>query len=296
MIERIVVPLDGSMTAEAILPQVRRILYRKDVELVLVRAVEPPMVENAMVLAEETLAAAREHVLGQAEKLQQQGVRVRTIVRFGYPASVILDAVESERATMIALATHGASGLKRLLFGSVAEEVIRRSPVPVLLVRPFWSYEVVPPGNPEFRPIRNVLFPVDGSGRARAALPGLIEFASLFEARIVLLRVLETSVTEAPEFAAADREMSDLAAAFENAGVRTLRILARGKPVERILQTVAQSDIDVIAMATRGRRGLTRVRKGSITEEVLRRAEVPILVTRVAAAVREGRKLVARKV
>ena len=191
MIERIVVPLDGSLTAEAVLPQVRRLLYRHDSEVILVRAVNPPMVENAIVAAEAELATAREYLLGQLERLEKAGVRAKYVVRIGSPAGVILDVAAEHRATMIALATHGATGLKRLLFGSVAEAVVRKSPVPVLLVRPFWSYELIAPVRTEHAPVRNMLLAVDGSDLALEALPGVIEIADLFEARVVLLRVLE---------------------------------------------------------------------------------------------------------
>src|SRR5262245_56381303 len=155
MIERIVVPLDGSLTAEAILPQVRRVLYRNDSEVILVRAVEPPFVDDAITMAETQLAASREYVLGQQERLERAGVRVSHVVRLGSPPGVILDVVKERSATMVAMATHGSSGLQRFLFGSTAEAVIRKCPVPVLLVRPFWSYDLVPPVQPAHRPIRN---------------------------------------------------------------------------------------------------------------------------------------------
>jgi len=285
MIERIVVPLDGSLTAEAILPQVRRVLYRSDSEIILVQAVEPPMVDNAIILPEQALAAAREYMLAKVDRLQREGVRVRCIVRFGTPAGVILDVVESEKATMVALATHGATGLKRLLFGSVAESIIRKSPVPVFLLRPFWSYDLAPAGASELRPVRNMLLPIDGSDLALQALPGIVEFARLFESRIILLRIFEGAdrrAVVAPETTRAREELEELARAIEKKGVKAVRLLGTGDPVERILKTVSEQKIDMIAMATHGRSGLSRLKDGSITEQVLRRAEVPLLVTRVS--------------
>ena len=285
MIERIVVPLDGSMTAEAILPQVRRVLYRNDSEIILVMAVDPPMVDNVVIVDEETPAAAREYLLGQGERLAQQGVRVRHIVRVGSPVSVILDVVESEKATMIALATHGASGMKRLMFGSVAERVLRQSPVPVLLVRPFWSYDLAPAGATEVRPVRNLLVPVDGTKRTLESLPGIVEFARLFETRVLLLRILEgdeSATVEGPDLVRAREELEEIAKALESKGVETIQLLERGNPVDRILTTIAERNIDLVAMATHGRSGLSRLREGSVTEQVLRNAKIPLLVTRVA--------------
>jgi len=287
MIERIVVPLDGSLTAEAILPQVRRVLYRNDSEVILVRAVVSPPVENSISIAEAELAAAREYILGQMERLEKAGVRARYVVRLGSPPGVILDVVEELKATMIAMATHGESGVKRFLFGSVAEVVTRKSPVPVLLLRTFWSYEIVPPVRPEQAPIRNLLLPVDGSDLSMQALPSVIEFADLFETRVVLLRVLE----EKEEKAEAEKQLAALAKAIEKKGVETLTLVEKGDPLEQILKAVRFHGIDLIAMTTHGRTGLSRVVTGSVTEEVLRKATVPLLVIRSVFEAKKGKKL-----
>jgi nucleotide-binding universal stress UspA family protein len=299
MIERIVVPLDGSLTAEAILPQVRRVLYRNDSELILVRAVVPPPVENSLLVAEPLLAAAREYILGQQERLAKAGVRVKSVVRLGSPVGVTLDVVEEEKATMIALATHGSTGMKRVLFGSVAEQIIRKTPVPVLLLRPFWSYELAPAGAPEQRPVRNLLLPVDGSDLSVEALPGVIEFADLFETRIVLLRVLEEKKRKAGPAdgkAEAEKQLQALARSIEKKGVETLSLVERGDPTEQILKAVRFNDIDLIAMTTHGRSGLRRAVTGSVTENVLRKATVPLLITRNSGAVKKGKGRRAEKV
>lgn len=294
MIERIVVPLDGSLTAEAILPQIRRVLYRHDSEVILVRAVPPPPVEDSIALAEAELAAAREYILGQLERLEKSGVRARHIVRIGSPVGVILDIVEEQKATMIAMATHGASGLKRALFGSVAEAVVRKSPVPVLLLRPFWSYELVPAVRPEHAPIRNLLLPVDGSDLATQALPAVIEFAELFETRVVLLRVLDKKETKegmAAAKAEAEKQLAALAKTIEKKGVETVAIVETGMPVEQILKAVRFHEIDLIAMTTHGRSGLSRMVTGSVAEDVLREATVPVMIIRNVAEAKKGRKL-----
>lgn len=287
MIERIVVPLDGSLTAEAILPQIRRVLYRNDSELILVRAVQPLLAENAILAADVELGAAREYVLGQLERLDRAGVRARHVVRIGSPASVILEIAEEQKATMIAMATHGASGVRRFLFGSVAESVIRRSPIPVLLVRPFWSYELVSSARPEKLPVRNVLVPVDGSDRSNKAVPNIVEFADLFESRVILLRVLE----EKEDQEKAQKQLQALARTFEKRGVEAVCLAERGDPLEQILKVVGSHAVDLVAMTTHGRSGISRAVTGSVTEEVLRRATVPLLITRYAdGAEKRGRQ------
>jgi nucleotide-binding universal stress UspA family protein len=289
MIERIVIPLDGSLTAEAVLPQIRRLLYRHDSEVILVRAVDPPMAENAITAAEAELGAAREYVLGQLERLEKAGVRAKYVVRIGSPVGVILDVVKEHGATMIALATHGATGLKRLLFGSVAEGLLRKSSVPVLLVRPFWSYELVAPVRTERAPVRNLLLAVDGSDLALAALPGVIEIAGLFDARIVLLRVLEEKSAETP--AEAEKQLKAIAKTIEKQGIETLSLIQRGEPVDQILKALRFHEIDLLAMATHGRSGLRRAVMGSVSEEVLRRATVPMLIARQGAEAKKPKGL-----
>jgi nucleotide-binding universal stress UspA family protein len=244
--------------------------------LILVRAVLPLMAENAMMAAEVELSAAREYVLGQLERLEKAGVRARHVVRIGSPAAVILGVAEEQKATMIAMATHGTSGVQRFLFGSVAETVIRKSPVPVLLVRPFWSYELVPSVRPERLPVRNVLVPVDGSDLSLQAVPNIAEFADLFESRVVLLRVLE----ENEDKAEAVKQLKVLARTFEKRGVEAIILVEKGDAVEQIVKAVGSHAIDLVAMTTHGRSGLSRAVTGSVTEQVLRRATVPLLITR----------------
>src|SRR6185503_10411644 len=141
MIERIVVPLDGSSTAEAILTEVRRILHRTNSELILVRAIVPPPAEDSMSMvgAEVLIDAAREYTLGVEARLKEAGFRVKSVTRVGTAAGVILDAARKGKADLIAMATHGETGLKRMILGSVTEQVLRKSSVPVLALRPFQS-------------------------------------------------------------------------------------------------------------------------------------------------------------
>jgi nucleotide-binding universal stress UspA family protein len=282
MIERIVVPLDGSLTAEAILPQVRRVLYRNDSEIILVRAVDLVPIETAMMTEEAVLGAAREYIFGQKEKLERAGARVRFVVRTGGAVDVILGVAREEKATLIALATHGASGMSRLLLGSVAEGILRKSPVPVLTVRPFWTHDWVPLAGAERQPIRNLLLPVDGSDLSVVSLPGIVELAKLFEMRVVLLRVLGGTgrkSTSVEEHAEAVKQLKALARTVEQKGVEAVTLVEAGDPARRILDSIRSHAIDLIAMTTHGRSGLSRFVVGSVTERVLRSATVPLLVT-----------------
>ena len=281
MIERIVVPLDGSQTAEAILPQVHRVLHRNDSEIILVRAVHLVPIEHAMMHEDAALAAAREYILGQRDKLERAGVKVKWVVRMGPPVDVILDVVKEEYATLIALATHGASGVSRLLMGSVADTLLRKSPVPLLVVRPFWSYEWIPPSGDERRSIQNLLLPVDESDLSMGSLPGIVELATLFDMRVVLLRVLEGQHRKPGSFEEhreAQSQLRPLADAIEKKGVEAVTLVEEGDPARKILDAIRIHGIDLIAMTTHGRSGLSRLLTGSVTERVMRSATVPLLV------------------
>ncbi|MBI4566229.1 MAG: universal stress protein [Planctomycetes bacterium] len=137
MLERILIPLDGSATAEAILPQVALILKRKDSEVILARVVNVPLsyrVDMARAIAEERLRA-KSYVRDLAGKLAGDGVRARAEVLEGSAAESLLDLAERERVGLIAMTTHGRSGVSRWMLGSVTEKVLRGSQLPMLVVR-----------------------------------------------------------------------------------------------------------------------------------------------------------------
>ncbi len=142
MYKRVVIPLDGSPVAEAILPFILEIAGPLDLEVVLVRVLTPmppQVVEGSRHVVVEDPEARRldaeEYLAPMAAELAAKGVRVRTEVRRGEPAAEIVTAAREAAADLIAMTTHGRSGLGRLLFGSVAESVLRRAEIPVFLMR-----------------------------------------------------------------------------------------------------------------------------------------------------------------
>jgi nucleotide-binding universal stress UspA family protein len=270
------------VTAEAILPHVRRLLRLEDAEAVFVRAENPAPIDNYMPVAEAALAAAREYVSAIQERFVREGARAKSISRLGTPASVILDVVQDEKATLVAMATHGRSGLERLLFGSVAGQVVRKSPVPVLAVRPFWSYEIVKPDHG----IRNILVPLDGSAESRAILPQVAEFAGLFGARAILLHALGKGEKKGT----AEAELERAADELRKEKVESISIHDVGKPAKLIQEMVRAHDVDLVAMATH-RSELSRLFAGSVTEEVLRQTRVPMLIVSGKAKAKKKRKM-----
>jgi nucleotide-binding universal stress UspA family protein len=143
MYKRMLVPLDGSGSAEAILPFAEQVAGPLDAEVVLLRVVEPmsplELVASAGVVVPDSFSVrgmeAKQYLSEVERRLSKKGLRVHTRVAHGPPAEEILSAAQVSRADLIAMATHGRSGVSRVLFGSVAEAVLRGSPVPVLLIR-----------------------------------------------------------------------------------------------------------------------------------------------------------------
>ena len=142
MYKRVVVPLDGSPLAEGMLRFIIDIASPLDLEVALlqvVKAAPPYLTETmkALVLenAERSLAEARAYLAGLGEDLSAKGIRVRSEVRGGDPVDEIVACAREIDADLIAMTTHGRSGLGRLLFGSVAEAVLRLAEIPVFLMR-----------------------------------------------------------------------------------------------------------------------------------------------------------------
>ena len=149
---RALVPLDGSPLAEAVIPPfVIKIARPLDLEVVLLQVVEPLLplaVESAPVVApdmtDQGRAEAERYLTSVAGDLTREGVRVQTLVRVGTPAEQIVEAAREGSADLIAMTTHGRSGLGRLFFGSVAEAVLHQSPIPMFLMR-VTEVELSPP-------------------------------------------------------------------------------------------------------------------------------------------------------
>ena len=142
MYKRVLIPLDGSRLAEGILPFILQIAGPLDLEVVLVYVVQPIMPQAiegtthfTVYDVEARLNEARNYLTPVAADLRRQGVRVTTDVRKGEPVTEIVAAARDTGAGIIAMTTHGRSGLGRILFGSVAGAVLRQAEIPVLMMR-----------------------------------------------------------------------------------------------------------------------------------------------------------------
>jgi nucleotide-binding universal stress UspA family protein len=146
-IKRIMVPLDGSSLAEAVLVPAEAVARLLGAEVMLLQVIPPPIANAAppgprsMSYHEEIIAIRRseahDYLRRMAERLEQQGVHARTAATFGAGvAEMILEMARRNRIDVIAVATSGHGGIRRLALGSIADKLVRAADQPVLVVRP----------------------------------------------------------------------------------------------------------------------------------------------------------------
>ena len=279
---RILVPLDGSTLAEAILPVVAQLARDHGAEVILLEVMEGQGSRQAELDAE--LEAGR-YLERAAAHLRSRGVgRVHVRVWHGEADQAIANAATREQASIIGMSTHGRSGLDWLRFGSVAERVVRRASVPVLLVRgtPAWAE-----GG-----IGRILIPLDRSEISEAVIPIVACLAGPFDLGIQLLHVVEQPSTETAKGAAGKRTpeaeaeayLAEVAARLEARGLRVGVTVRVGTPAELIPAVAAETKCGLVAMSTHGRSGLGRLFLGSVAERVLGAVTVPVLMWKPPAA------------
>jgi nucleotide-binding universal stress UspA family protein len=282
-VKRILIPLDGSRLSETVLPLGEALARDLEADLLLVRALRPlPTAEAESVAQEE----AERYLTGTAAALRERGRAVEWKLWFDdAPDRAIADAARQSGVDLIVMSTHGRGGLTRLLFGSVAESLVRQSPVPVFLVRGDLTW--VPGG------IARILVPLDGSRTSEGVIPAVEALAGPFDVAVDLLQVVEPIPTpgmvEVPVAAReqvdvqrteAARYLETLAARLEAKGLRVRSEVRDGPAVETIALVAQETGAGLIAMATHGRSGLERLLVGSVAERVMRAAPAPVLLWR----------------
>ncbi|HSL52152.1 MAG TPA: universal stress protein [Candidatus Deferrimicrobiaceae bacterium] len=152
---KILVPLDGSEMAEAAIAPAREMAQAGSSLLILMRAAVARTLPGTDVIDAQILAVreAEDYLAGLKEKLEKAGAgRIETHVWYGPAAPAIVEAAKVQKADVIVMSTHGRSGLGRIIFGSVAESVLRGTHVPIFLVRPSGAPVEPPAGQGEARP------------------------------------------------------------------------------------------------------------------------------------------------
>lgn len=306
MIRSILVPLDGSQFGEQALPWALSIAKTAQSSVQLVHVHRPLEVTYAeMQIFDDTLdnqLRERERVYLETtvKKLSTAGVPLTAVNRDGDIGVALREHAAEHNASLIVMTTHARGAMGRFWLGSVADELMREAPVPLLLIHPHDKGVDLA----ERKTIKNILIPLDGEPLGEQILEPALAIGKLFGAEYTLLRVirplepmaLPVGVGSYGEVAhhmlerieelheqlrrEANKYLDGVAARLQAQGLKVVtRVVVEEQPGVAILQH-AQAPIDLIAMQTHGRRGLSRLFVGSVADKVIRGAHVPVLVQR----------------
>lgn len=294
---KILVPLDGSQFAEWALPYAIWLAETQTAEIELVSVYDKDPTVGGWPLStkgvEEWFTA---YLDGVRERLITHTTRPVTTVML--PAHHVAKTVERHArdadTNLIVMSTHGRGPLARAWIGSVADHIVRHATQPVLLVRP--AEDTAPPIDAPVT-FQRLLVPLDGSPLAERALPWAERIAAVADAALTLLRavlppmnvqspylphtIAETRDTLDEGRRAADAYLGEVATHLARRGRRVSTELQVGvRPATAILHYVERNPVDLIALATHGRGGLTRAVLGSVADKVVRGSSVPVLLAR----------------
>ncbi len=329
MFQRILIPLDGSQGSEHAIPVAARIARASSGSIVFIR-VEPPPAEVGTfaagvpgTIAMKPEVEASEKVLADAASYLEAimiayaddlaGLETETDLATGAASRTIFSAARLEEVDLIVMCSHGKTGLKRWILGSVAQQAVRHSPVPVLVLN---EHGMAFPAPDAAHPLR-ILVTLDGSALSEAALEPAAQLLAAWttpqvQGELHLLRVvdlpppsgkfgslafvpdslLEETRQEAETYMKA---VADRLRAGPMAGTRltiTSSVAVSTDVAGTILKQAESAELtsgySLIAMATHGRSGLKRLVMGSVTEHVLEATMLPLLIVRPSATEIKG--------
>lgn len=277
MLKKILLSLDGSENAEKALPWVKQYANREHAQVILLRAVPVKGMEAGAALVE--VESAREYLQGIERELNYAGIPAKVAIKKYAPVRAILDAAMAEGCDLILMSTRGGSPVERWAIGGVTEQVLRLSPIPVLVIR---SQTVLPRQGH----VRRVIVPVDGSKLAEAAVSWSGRLAHLLKAKLIFLHVTPRgpagrTASYRQTVDLLKRRMQRAGDALAKDGVKWSFAEQTGDPADRILQYADANDL--VVTTTHGAGGFKRWVFGSVAEKLIHDASIPVLVYKTPA-------------
>ncbi|MEX0803306.1 MAG: universal stress protein [Candidatus Binatia bacterium] len=298
MYKKMLILLDGSKTAEAVLPYARTLARKLNLPVELLGVVDVAALATQVsrgssryfdTLISDSVLSGEAYLKRIAATFPKSNVQCTT--EKGRPEEVILEK-GADNTTLITMATHGRSGINRFLLGSIAEKVLRAATSPVLLVR---ASEGV--NNDGEATLSSVVVPLDGSELAETVLPTVTALAREFGLEVILLRAYKVP---ANIYASAEdsypMQYEEIRAEFRDEAhhylekkvaelrrfgiVKVSSVMPEGLGADEIIALAHKIPNNLIAMCTHGRSGVGRWLLGSVTESVVRHAGHPVLVVR----------------
>ena len=297
MYKRVLVPLDGSKLAEEILPLAERVSSGFNIPLHLLTVIQPDSVAATRAAgsdaSQQAARKAQDYLRVVSERLSRSvgPARVQMSVQIARVADAIVQEAESVSETLIALSSHGRSGLTRMVLGSVADKVLHGTKTPVFLYSP---RENVPIRQAE--DLNTIIVPLDGSELAEQALPHAAALAKALQLRTVLVRVTSTLIDLAADgFYEVTQVLIDeleqqaidyldqQVSALQRQGLKDVdRRHLTGSAAGKIIDVARETPRSFIVMCTHGRSGVQRWALGSVADQVVSHVAVPVLVIRAA--------------
>lgn len=277
-LRRILFATDFSRESYNALPIVGALAHRYNAHVEILHALAPtPIVvpEGATYAPISTTEAEQKiHEVLKADVLE--GCHLSSAVRLGVPAETIMDEALDQKVDLIVLGTHGYSGLRHFLMGSVCEELARSAPCPVLTVGPRVDKRFA---NPE-RATR-ILVPVDFTPESLEVVPSVLSLASDFDTCLTFLHVRNETSSGLPS-ARAKYFVGMMRRMFHRHvpdSCTTRYLVEDGDPASTILSVAYETFADVIAMGVRTKKDVPFQLGSSVTYRVIAGAQCPVLIT-----------------
>jgi len=290
MLEKILIPLDGSKLSEAALGHGEELARPFDSELHLLGVCDGPDEKHRRLMQaylEKTAEDVRRNISGKP-------LSVKAIVLEGEPASRIIEHSLQERMDLIITVSHGHTGIMPWTMGSTANKIVHGAPVPVLLLRA----AAVKKKGPLKSTFAKMLLPLDGSAAGETALPYVLEIAARLKSEVRLLAVVESGrrvhtiggldFIRFPEQQVQKmrQELSDYLDSavkrFRDRGIKARGELRSGHAAEEIIKSAKAAGIRLVAMSSHGKSGLREWVFGSVSNKVLHAGKTHLLLTKLA--------------
>jgi nucleotide-binding universal stress UspA family protein len=285
MYDTVLIPTDGSDRSRRAAAHGIQLANEYDATVHALHVIDTNALEvggfGALADVHDSLEAEGEAATGAITELAAvHDLETVSAVRDGTPARTILEYVEEADVDLVSMGTHGRTGLKRTLLGSVTERVIRKSGVSVLTAHvddeePDTDYD-------------SILVPTDGGPESEAAVETAVDLAARVDADVYALSIVDTTVSRDGAFInALENSSNEAVRSVEQAGaeqdVTVTTEVREGSPAEEILDYAAELGLEFVTMGTHGRTGLDRFVTSSVAERVVRQATAPVLTVRGSA-------------
>jgi len=299
MYSKILVPLDGSKTAEKVLPYARYLARKFKVPVELLAVVDIADIASQIAsekagfldtVIEDAVRHCTSYTRGVATTFSDTDVRCS--VEKGKAEDTIIEKAATDKAMLITMATHGRSGLNRFLLGSIAEKVLRGTANPLLLIRATEQAKSVGEAI-----LKSVIVPLDGSKLAEGVLPMVTDMAKKLDLEVELFRAYHIPynvyagdegfyAVNYDELLTGERDeakdyLDKKAGELKRLGVaKVICVPKEGLAGDEIIALGRKTADNLIAMSSHGRSGVKRWVLGSVAETVVRHSGDPVLITR----------------